>query len=51
MVAHTTDNIAEFSVTHFYTVGLALGLINPADMVPFDAAAIEPRHSSDAGLE
>ena len=50
-VAHTTANIAEFSVTHFYTVGLALGLINPADMVPFDAAAIEPRHSSDAGLE
>lgn len=50
-VAHTTANIAEFSVTHFYIVGLALGLINPADMVPFDAAVIEPRHSSDAGLE
>jgi hypothetical protein len=50
-VAHTTANIAEFSVTHFYTVGLALGLINPADMVPFNAAAIELRYSSDAGLE
>jgi hypothetical protein len=51
MVVHTTDDIAEFSVTHFYTVGLALGLIDPANMVSFDAAVIEPRHSSDAGLE
>ena len=50
-VAHTTDDIAEFSVTHFYTVGLALGLIDPTNMVPFDAAVTEPRHSSDAGLE
>ena len=50
-VAHTTANIAEFSVTHFYTVGLALGLINPADMVPFNAAVTELFHSSDAGLE
>jgi hypothetical protein len=30
---------------------LALGLIDPANMVSFDAAVIEPRHSSDAGLE
>jgi hypothetical protein len=37
-IAHTTDDIAEFSVTHFYTVGLELGLIDPADMVPFDRA-------------
>ena len=50
-VAHTTDDIAEFSITHFYTVGLALGLIDPANMVSFDAAVTEPRQSSDAGLE
>ena len=50
-IAHTTDDIAEFSVARFYTIGLALGLIDPADMVPFDAAFTEPRHSSDAGLE
>jgi hypothetical protein len=50
-IAHTTDNIAEFSVTRFYTVSLALGLIDPADMVPFDATVTEPRQSSDAGLE
>ena len=50
-VAHTTDDIAEFSVTHFYTVGLALGLIDPTNMVSFDAAVTEPRHSSDTGLE
>jgi len=30
---------------------LALGLIDPANMVSFDAAVTEPRHSSDAGLE
>ena len=36
-IAHTTDDIAEFSVTHFYTAGLALGLIDPAEMVPFNA--------------
>lgn len=50
-IAHTNDDIAEFSVTHFYTIGLALELIDPADMVPFDTAVTEPRHSSDAGLE
>ena len=38
-IAHTTDNIAEFSVTSFYTVGLTLGLIDPIDMVPFNAMA------------
>ena len=37
-IAHTTDDIAEFSVTRFYTVGLELGLIDPTDMVPFDDA-------------
>ena len=51
MVVHTTDDIAEFSVTHFYIVGLVLGLIDPADMVAFDTAVTELRHSSDAGLE
>ena len=50
-IAHTTDDIAEFSVTSFFTVGLTLGLINPADLVPFGAAVTKPRHSSDAGLE
>ena len=50
-IAHTADDIAEFSVTHFYTVGLVLGLIDPADMVAFDAAVTELFHSSDAGLE
>ena len=50
-IAHTADDIAEFSVTHFYIVGLVLGLIDPADMVAFDTAVTELRHSSDAGLE
>jgi hypothetical protein len=50
-IVHTTDNIAEFSVTGFYTVGLALGLVDPADLVPFGDAVTEPRQSSDAGLE
>ena len=50
-IAHTADDIAEFSVTRFFTVGVELGLIDPADMVPFGAAETEPRHSSDAGLE
>ncbi len=36
-IAHTASDIAECSVTRFYTVGLALGLIDPANMVPFDA--------------
>jgi hypothetical protein len=38
-IAHTTDDIAEFSVTSFYTVGLTLGLIDPINMVPFNAMA------------
>jgi hypothetical protein len=33
-VAHTSSEINEFSVTSFYTVGLELGLVDPADMVP-----------------
>jgi hypothetical protein len=37
-IAHTTADIPEFSVTRFYTIGLELGLIDPADMVPFDGA-------------
>ena len=37
-IAHTTADIPEFSVTRFYTIGLELGLIDPADMVPFDRA-------------
>jgi hypothetical protein len=37
-ITHTSADIAEFSVTRFYTVGLELGLIDAADMVPFDDA-------------
>jgi len=32
-VAHTTDEIAEFSVTSFYEVGIELGLIHENDML------------------
>lgn len=34
-VAHATDDIQEFSVTSFYSVGLDLGIINENDMVSF----------------
>lgn len=34
-VIHTSATISEFSVTSFYTVGLALNLVNAADMVSF----------------
>ena len=34
-IAHTSREINQFSVTSFYQVGLALGLIDAADMVPF----------------
>ena len=34
-VAHTTNDIMEFSVTSFYEVGLDLGLINDEDMLYF----------------
>ena len=32
-IAHATGEIAEFSVTSFYEVGLELGLIHDTDMV------------------
>eukprot|EP00547_Thalassionema_nitzschioides_P002197 CAMPEP_0194214126 /NCGR_PEP_ID=MMETSP0156-20130528/15206_1 /TAXON_ID=33649 /ORGANISM="Thalassionema nitzschioides, Strain L26-B" /LENGTH=230 /DNA_ID=CAMNT_0038942323 /DNA_START=60 /DNA_END=752 /DNA_ORIENTATION=- len=34
-VAHTADDISEFSVTSFYTVGLELGLVEKHRMVPY----------------
>lgn len=34
-VIHTSDHISEFSVTSFYSLGLELGLVKPADMVPY----------------
>ena len=35
-VAHTSAEISPFSVTSFYELGLALGLIDAAQMVPFE---------------
>ncbi|CAE8594569.1 unnamed protein product [Polarella glacialis] len=35
-VAHTASDISPFSVTSFCSVGLAAGLVDAADMVPFD---------------
>lgn len=35
-IAHTSREISDSSVSSFYQVGLELGLIAPADMVPFD---------------
>ena len=34
-IIHTSTNISEFSVTSFYTVGVALGLIDLANMVAY----------------
>ena len=34
-VAHTSANLDDYSVSSFYRVGLELGLIDVADMVPF----------------
>lgn len=38
-VAHATGEIAEFSVTSFYEVGLELGLIVEDDMVYFSGCS------------
>ena len=35
-VAHTSAEISAFSVTSFYKVGLAMGLIDDAQLVPFE---------------
>ena len=35
-VAHTSAEISPFSVTSFYEVGLAMGLIDAAQIVPFE---------------
>ena len=35
-VAHTSAEISPFSVTSFYEVGLAMGLIDTAQIVPFE---------------
>ena len=35
-VAHTSADISAFSVTSFYEVGLAMGLIDAAQLVPFE---------------
>ena len=35
-VAHTSAEISAFSVTSFYEVGLAMGLIDAAQLVPFE---------------
>jgi hypothetical protein len=35
-VAHTSAEISPFSVTSFYEVGLELGLIDAAQVVPFE---------------
>ena len=37
-VAHTSSEIADFSVSSFYRVGLNLGLIDASEMVPFNAS-------------
>ena len=34
-VAHTSHTISDFSITSFYTVGLALGLIDSAEMMSY----------------
>jgi len=36
-VAHTSAEISPFSVTSFYEVGLAMGLIDAGQIVPFEA--------------
>ena len=36
-VAHTSAEISAFSVTSFYEVGLAMGLIDAAQLVPFES--------------
>ena len=35
-IAHTSSEIADFSVSSFYRVGLDLGLIDPKEMVPYE---------------
>lgn len=34
-IAHTTNDLDEFSVTNFYTIGIDLGLIDGNDIVPY----------------
>ena len=34
-VAHTSNDISDFSVTSFYQVGLALGLVAPQDIATY----------------
>ncbi len=34
-IAHTSNNISEFSVSSFYKVGLELGLINVGEIIPY----------------
>ena len=36
-IAHTSSEISAFSVTSFYEVGLAMGLIDAAQLVPFES--------------
>ena len=36
-VVHTSANLDDYSVSSFYRVGLELGFIDVADMVPFPA--------------
>ncbi|KAL9186370.1 hypothetical protein ACHAXT_005608 [Thalassiosira profunda] len=50
-VAHATDDIAEFSVTSFYEVGLELGLIQDADMIYFSDAASETEGGNSTELQ
>lgn len=40
-VAHTSNDINEYSVSGFYRVGLALGLISSHDMVPYSEESSE----------
>ena len=35
-IAHTSAEISTFSVTSFYAVGLAMGLIDAGQIVPFE---------------
>ena len=35
-VAHTSAEISPFSVTSFYEMGVAMGLIDAAQIVPFE---------------
>ena len=34
-LAHTIEEITEFSVTSFYSVGIDLGLVHEEDVVPY----------------